>query len=191
MVRPLGWNKEIDMRVFFDCEFTGLHQKTTLISIGLVSEDGRDFYAELTNYDREQVDDWIQENVIDRLWLAPNILSSGGYQSLTVRADSGYVGTALADWLSQFNHCEIWSDCLAYDWVLFCQLFGHAFNIPENVYYIPFDIATLMQIKGVDPDINREEFAGMPAQDKHTALWDAKVIKACYEKLTTLANKGD
>ena len=42
-------------KIFFDTEFTGLHQKTTLISIGLVSEDGREFYAELTDYDKSQV----------------------------------------------------------------------------------------------------------------------------------------
>jgi len=82
----------------------------------------------------------------------------------------------------------MWSDTLAYDWVLFCQLFGHAFKIPDKVYYIPFDLATLFKVKGVDPDINREEYAlSGPAGDvpdsKHNALWDAQVIKACWEKL--------
>jgi len=33
-------------RIFFDTEFTGLHKDTTLISIGLIAEDGRTFYAE-------------------------------------------------------------------------------------------------------------------------------------------------
>ncbi len=35
-------------KVFFDTEFTGLRQQTTLISIGLVAETGETFYAELT-----------------------------------------------------------------------------------------------------------------------------------------------
>ncbi len=52
------------MRVFFDAEFTGLHQHTTLISIGLVAEDGREFYAEFTDYDEGQVDSWLEKNVI-------------------------------------------------------------------------------------------------------------------------------
>ena len=52
------------MRIFFDTEFTGLHQNTTLISIGCIDENGRTFYAESTDYDRSQVDDWIQKNVI-------------------------------------------------------------------------------------------------------------------------------
>ena len=38
------------MRIFFDTEFTGLHQNTTLISIGCIDENGRTFYAESTDY---------------------------------------------------------------------------------------------------------------------------------------------
>jgi hypothetical protein len=80
----------------------------------------------------------------------------------------------------------MWSDCLSYDWVLFSQIWGHAFNIPKNVYYIPFDICTVFKMKGIDPDVSREKFGcgevynEMP---KHNALWDARVIKMCYEKL--------
>jgi hypothetical protein len=55
-------------KVFFDTEFTGLHQGTTLISIGLVAETGETFYAELSDYDQTQVDDWLRENVISKLW---------------------------------------------------------------------------------------------------------------------------
>ena len=83
----------------------------------------------------------------------------------------------------------MWSDCLSYDWVLFCQIFGHAFNVPSNVYYIPFDICTLFFAKGIDPDVNREEFSivyDKIKQDKHNALHDAMVIKACFERLKTM-----
>ena len=51
-------------KIFFDCEFTGLHKNTTLISIGLISDCGKTFYAEFTDY---QVDDWIRDNVISKL----------------------------------------------------------------------------------------------------------------------------
>ena len=54
-------------KIFFDTEFTGLHQNTTLISIGLVAETGQTFYAELTDYDKNQIDDWLKTNVIDNL----------------------------------------------------------------------------------------------------------------------------
>ena len=175
-------------KIFFDTEFTGLHQKTTLISIGLISECGKTFYAELTDYDKSQIDDWLQKNVIDNLILNEN---EHGLNSSSLNGDNKlYLGKtfdvklSLQNWFSQFEQVEIWSDCLSYDWVLFNQFFGHAFNIPENVYYIPFDICTLFYAKGIDPDISREEYSGMTKNSvKHNALWDAKVIRECFFKL--------
>jgi hypothetical protein len=177
--------ERIDMtKIFFDTEFTGLHKDTTLISIGLVSEDGRTFYAEFNNYNRKQVDDWIKENVLVNL----RFENGGQWMPLLdlehheMKCESGEIWSSLDKWLEQFESVEMWSDCLSYDWVLFCDLFQGAMNIPKNVYYIPFDICTLMKAKGIDPDINREEYAGIEGK-KHNALHDAKVIKACYEKL--------
>lgn len=165
------------MKVFFDTEFTGLHKNTTLMSIGLVDENGRTFYAELSDYDPTQLDDWIKENVV------ANFTGDNIRTKLTLKAE-------LTEWLSAYDSVEMWSDCLAYDWVLFNDIWGHAFDIPKNVYYIPFDICTLMKIKGVDPDINREDYAyeGMPTPDtaKHNSLHDAWTIKRCYEKLEAL-----
>ena len=189
-------------KIFFDTEFTGLHQNTTLISIGLVSEDNRTFYAEFNDYDRLQCDDWIKEHVIDNLVMKPpkpgeqeyyhakrdkdNPIGQDIYNgySVQLRNNKETIADELALWLSQFGDVEMWSDCLSYDWVLFSQLYGHAFNIPVNVYYIPFDICTLFKVKGVDPDINREKFAEVEDVNlKHNSLWDAKVIKMYYEKL--------
>lgn len=175
-------------KVFFDTEFTGLHQNTTLISIGLVAADGQEFYAEFTDFDRSQVDDWLQENVLDNLLFVepgkrPSLPSVKPKIEL-YQGDRKYVASHLRNWLESQGPVEMWSDCLAYDWVLFNQLWGHAFNIPENVYYIPFDICTLFKAKGIDPDVSRESFAQMTdGEMKHNALWDAKVIKACYERL--------
>lgn len=180
-------------RVFFDCEFTGLHQFTTLISIGLVSECGKTFYAELTDYDQSQIDDWLKENVINKLILRKPKNTEGAIidytkhpKSVTFCGNMENLKIVLEDWLKEFEKVEMWSDCLSYDWVLFNQIFGHAFNIPSNVYYIPFDICTFFKIKGVDPDINREEFGfeeSYSEMSKHNALWDAIVIKKCYDKL--------
>jgi len=187
-------------RLYFDTEFTGLHQKTTLISLGIVSECGKEFYAEFTDYDKSQIDDWLLKNVIDKLkWNVTHtdqmmFTVEGGLSE--GYGNSEQVKFHLQKWLEQFEHIEIWSDCLSYDWVLFCQLWGHAFNIPKNIYYIPFDICTTFKEKGIDPDISREKFGYSKKQlnseiarfddfdaPKHNALWDAKVIKACHEKL--------
>ena len=174
-------------KIFLDSEFTGLHQKTTLISLGLMSDLGNTFYAEFTDYDKTQVDDCVQKNVINSLVLKNwdvEVDYDPYAQNVTVRGNTKENEQPLSHWLDGFKEIEIWSDCLSYDWVLFNQLFGHAFNLPKNVYYIPFDICTLFKIKGIDPDINREEFCGLSdSKQKHNSLWDAKVIKACYEKL--------
>lgn len=189
------------MKIFFDSEFTGLHKDTTLISVGLIAEDGRSFYAEFNDYDKSQIDEWIQENVINNLLIEEprdgeqeyyvasrsenNVFGNDLYSSYSVqlRGDSQTIAKELRTWTSQFDDIKIWSDCLAYDWVLFNHLFGNAFDIPNNVYYIPFDICTLFEIKGIDPDISREKFVAGIDGIKHNALYDATVIKACYEKL--------
>lgn len=176
-------------KLFFDTEFTGLHQKTTLISIGIVSECGKSFYAEFTDYDKTQVDEWLQTNVIDNLLLQGEEVYVGIDHPDTsmMVGDTSHIKDYLTEWLSQFESVQMWSDCLSYDWVLFSQIWGHAFNIPKNVYYIPFDICPMLLEKVGDADISREEFAGSVefpgGPKKHNALWDAYVIKACYEKL--------
>lgn len=171
------------MKVFFDTEFTGLHKNTTLISIGLIAEDGRKFYAEFNDYDKSQIDGWLQENVIENLRFDDR--PDWEFDPWFHWGDTTFVKNALQKWLAQFDKVEMWSDCLAYDWVLFNNIFGHAFSIPDNVYYIPFDICTLFKIKGIDTDISREKFSGFEG-DKHNSLYDAEVIKACYEKLVSL-----
>lgn len=170
------------MRVFFDFEFTGLHQGTTPISLGLVSQSGEQFCAEFTDFDGKQVDEWITNNVIPGMWWGNDVPPDVTY----VLGSRLMVKEALEKWLAQFDLVEMWGDCLAYDWVLFCDLFGTAFGIPGNVYYIPFDICTLFKAMEVDPDINREEFAGIIYNGnvaKHNALWDANIIRACYGRL--------
>jgi len=183
-------------KVFFDTEFTGLHQKTTLISIGLISECGKTFYAEFLDFDESQINDWLRENVIKNmqfLWHRKNEPKSmtryntngDALDKVEVYGKTETIKIRIAEWLEQFEQVEIWSDCLSYDWVLFNEIFGHAFNIPKNVYYIPFDICTLFKVKGIDPDISREEFANMKdGSQKHNALWDAKVIKRCFELMS-------
>lgn len=175
------------MNIFFDTEFTGLHQNTTLISAGFVSENNDEFYAEFTDYNKKQIDEWLQNNVIENLLMTKhdanycNIKDKNYY----IKGNTNKIKKYLSEWLLQFNDIEIWSDCLSYDWMLFNQLWGHAFNIPKNIYYIPFDISTAFKLKGIDPDINRETFSDLQSSksQKHNALWDAKVIKACYKKL--------
>ncbi|MGL5718069.1 MAG: 3'-5' exoribonuclease domain-containing protein [Paraclostridium sp.] len=174
------------MKIFLDTEFTGLHRNTTLISVGIVTDKGDTFYAELTDYDKKQINPWLEEHVINNLMMKNeregDLTCNGNH--MRIKGTKEMVREWLNHWLKRYDEIEVWSDCLAYDWVLFNDIFGTAFDIPENVYYIPFDICTLFKAKGVDPDISREEFAEAKDMDKkHNALYDAEIIKECYKKL--------
>lgn len=186
------------MKIFIDMEFTGLHQKTSLISIGLISEYGHKFYAEFTDYDKSQINDWLRDNVINNtLYISrglPNFASvlddycnDSNIPSIKMFSDKNTIVDKLKEWLSEFDDIEIWGDCLAYDWVLFCELFGGARNLPKNISCIPFDISTVMKIKGINPDISRERFASkgnkLEPSKLHNAIDDAYNIKKCYERL--------
>jgi hypothetical protein len=205
-------------KLFFDFEFTGLHQKTTPISLGIVSDCGKKFYAEFNDYDQRQIEDWLKENVISNLKFSQpkegedeyyvasraedNPVGNSLYHSYNVemRGDKRMIVSELNRWLKQFELVELWSDCLHYDFVLFCEMFGGAMKLPNNIYYIPFDLCTLLKVKGIDPDVNREVFGADAFSEngeplffdakcnilepvKHNALWDAEIIKRCYDKL--------
>lgn len=179
-------------KVFLDTEFTGLYQHASLISIGLISESGKRFYGEFTNFKEnyESIDPWVKDNVIGQLSYNSDVNTLDIQEKTGV--DKIWLGSEFSiaheikQWVSKLGYVEIWSDCLAYDWVLFCQLFGGAQYLPKEIFYIPFDISTLMVANGIDPDINREEFIGCEKGLKHNAMWDAIVIRKCYFRLMAM-----
>ena len=46
-----------------------LKKDTTLVSIGLITEDNESFYAELTDFDKSYKDEWFANNVLNNLLL--------------------------------------------------------------------------------------------------------------------------
>ena len=79
------------MKLFFDFEMTGLQQNTTPISIGIVSEDEKKFYAEFTDYDESRCDDWICENVLRNLFLEriTPLHAENSYEPFSVKQING------------------------------------------------------------------------------------------------------
>ena len=199
------------LNVYFDTEFTGLHKNTTLISIGLVAAGGERFYAELTDYDPSQIDEWLQDNVlanlkwktVDRNYNAPDpqAVDWDEQNNVNIHCSSKVLAKHLETWFERLiarevvtptgpQKIQMVSDCYAYDWVLFGDLWGHAFKVPEQVFYIPKDLSTMFMDAGIDPDTNREEFAEMiDGAQKHNALWDALVIQECHKRLTKILEK--
>jgi hypothetical protein len=204
-------------RIYFDAEFTGLRRETTLISLGLVTEEGRTFYAEFTDYHITQLDDWIRTNVVDKLRFNDrDSFSKDIYdpddkavdqdrRSVEMKGNRSEVCRELKAWLedesknSQWTsipgeaNLQILTDCYAYDWMLLVDLLtmnvpgGTAMDMPSCVYYIPIDLSTYLWSFKLDPDVSRESYGDIREPDsetmKHNALWDAQVIKACFERL--------
>jgi len=182
-------------QLFYDSEFTGLSADSSLISIGLITPEGRGFYAEFTDYNAAQCDDWIRENVLHHCrWLsqvdlpAPFVRQQG--EVTHVLGGRLQVRDALTEWLKQFEKAEVWADCLAYDWVLLCELFGGALHLPSQLFYMPMDLATLFKIKGIDPDCDRLVFSELEQVQQHNALDDARMARACYNKLIVLPDRS-
>lgn len=187
------------MKIFFDTEFTGLHKDTTLISIGMVAENGKKFYAESTDYCSVQCNDWIQDNVLSHTILQGNeeMAKELGEDANTtvVIGCSENIRHEVSEWMSQFEYVEFVSDVCHYDFVLLIDIFGIAFDLPKQVcpacYDINQDIARHYGISASESfDKSREdivaELCGKPiVGTKHNALYDAEVIKAIYEEISS------
>lgn len=200
------------MKIFFDTEFTGLHKDTTLISIGLIDENGRTFYGEFSDYDESKCDDWIRENVIKHLkWSKEGPVED--FVNIYVNSweafgSKEYIKIVLSEWLSKYDYVDLVSDCCHYDMVLFIDIFGDAWSIPDVVnpacHDINQDIAKYFDISEKEAfDLSREKFiekVNIDRQDdqnnfdisegekiiniegdKHNSLYDAKVIREIYK----------
>lgn len=221
--------KDKILNLYFDCEFTGLHKDTTLISLGIISDDNQRFYAEFADYDINQCNDWIKENVINNLTLQAlpwsqdveykiESMKKDGWEISDnpehptwnsiisycvahtskddVRQVCGsrwWVTLRLQDWLSQFESIQFVSDVCHYDFVLLIDLFGTAWDLPDNIspvcHDINTDIAYCYAISEREAfnksreEIVKEFYGHEIDGKKHNALYDAEVIKAIYDKI--------
>ncbi|MFN8243886.1 MAG: 3'-5' exoribonuclease [Ferruginibacter sp.] len=178
-------------RIFLDTEFTELKQHCALISIALVAESGKEFYAEFTDFDSSLASEWVIAKVLPKCWLQNNVEFSKTPDGTYLQGTKTDIKEALQKWLSDFPLVEIWADVLAYDWVLFCELFGGALNLPQNIFFAPSDFSTYLKIRGyINPisqyeeDLSRYTFAGTDEKGRHNALNDARTELACWKKIT-------
>ena len=192
------------MNLYFDTEFTGLQKDTTLISLGIIAEDGHCFYAKFTDYNQEQVNDWIEENVLAKLELSKEITDL--YDIYEVEGTKEEIKEALLYWLGELDdtHFDLVSDVCHYDMILFIDIFGGAFDLPEfispacydinqDIYYNTrsmseaFDANRELLLKDlVENSVDDVYYAMLPILEltdtsKHNSLYDAIIIKALYE----------
>lgn len=150
------------MLIFMDTEFTQLGPHADLISIGLVAEDGRQFYGERRDFDGASVSPFVRAVVLPLLGKQPECI---------------YVGNSLRDavtrWLYGFEEAEGGAEVRVDfngDWELLAQLLAHdvpGFITWSNVWY------------QVDQTVRHHffELTGLPA---HHSLYDALAFRAAY-----------
>lgn len=153
------------MNWFIDTEFDENGKTIELISIALVSEDGREYHAVSSEFDPEACNDWVKANVLPRLPL----------KGRKTRAEIKTEVAALL--LAGGVKPKIWGYYADYDWVVFCQLFGRMVDLPDGMPMLCHDIVQEMSRLGV-------KRADLPANDgAHDALEDARWIKATWSQL--------
>ncbi len=146
------------MRFFYDCEFIEDGFTIDLVSIGVVDERGREYYAVSTEFEPERAGLWVRSHVLPKL-------PSPSDPAWQCRA-------AIRDSLLEFltapgERVELWAWFAAYDHVALAQLWGAMPALPRA---LPRFTRELRQ---------RWEDAGRPAlppppSDAHDALADAR-----------------
>lgn len=173
-------------RYFLDTEFHEHPYTIGLISIGIVCDDGREFYAQNATLDLSVVNEWVRQNVLPGLtpygnpeWMKANeirhkLLEFFGIPTATIPVPE------IID-----PDPEIWGWYADYDWVIFCwTIAGPMVNLPQK---FPRYCRDLKQFND-DLGLSKEEIALPPSpEDEHNALADARWNKLVYDRLVEVA----
>lgn len=151
------------MQYWFDTEFDEQGKNIELISIGIVAEDGREYYAINADYDNTHASTWLRQHVL-------NQLSTENQKPLhTIRKEV----------LTFFSPppTEIWAYFGEYDWIVLRQLIGHMLDWPQGWPLSHMNIEQLRLSKA--PNLQ------LPIQEEglHHALHDARWTQAAWKHL--------
>lgn len=159
------------MKYFFDTEFIEDGRTIDLLSIGIVAEDGREFYRCSRGTDLNRANDWVKANVFPSL---PVINDHGVFEwkrddyvllPVTIRNDIlAFIGA---------DKPEFWAYYADYDWVVLCQLFGRMIDLPKGWPMYCRDVKQLCDSVG-NPKLPRQD-------GEHHALNDARWTRQAYE----------
>ena len=160
------------MRYFYDCEFIEDGRTIELVSIGVVGEDGREFYAVSSEFDPSRAIDWVRRNVLDKL---PPPADRSWRPLARIREE------LLAFLLEPGETIELWAWMAAYDHVVLAQLWGDMRALPRAIPRFTHELR------------QRWEDAGSPPlppapPDQHDALADARHNLARWHALAALGS---
>ncbi|MGN6609551.1 MAG: polyadenylate-specific 3'-exoribonuclease AS [Jatrophihabitans sp.] len=146
------------MRFFYDCEFIEDGSTIDLVSIGVVDETGREFYAVSTEFDASRAIPWVRRNVLDKL---PSPADPAWRSRDRIRDD------LLAFLLEPGDGVELWAWMSAYDHVVLCQLWGDMRALPRSIPRFTHELRQRWEDAGSPP-------LPPPPPDQHSALADAR-----------------
>lgn len=153
------------MLFYFDTEFIEDGKTIDLISIGITSEDGREYYAESKECDLTKANDWVKTNVIPHL--------KGGAH---VR-ERAHIATDIVAFVGA--HPEFWAYYASYDWVALCQLYGRMIELPDTWPKYCNDLKQLAVSLG-SPELPKQ------VGTEHHALEDARWNKHVHRFLLSI-----
>lgn len=164
----------------YDTEFLENGKTIELISIGIVCEDGREYYAVNADMDEKRIakHDWLMKNVVEHLPLhhysAPRDglgwIWSLDHKSTLVKP-KWVIANEVRDFLLAGNDVELWAYYGAYDHVALAQLWGTMMALPTGIPMFTHELMQLLeqvQASGVDVRVGK----GLPGE--HNALADAR-----------------
>lgn len=159
------------MRFFYDTEFIEDGSTIELISIGIVAEDGREYYAVSTEFDAADANDWVRDNVLDKL---PERSHPAWKSRAQIRSD------VFAFLTGGRTPPELWAWVGAYDHVVLAQLWGDMRALPREMPRYTRELKQYWIMAG------RPRLPQLPAGN-HDALVDARhnlaKFRACAEAL--------
>lgn len=157
------------MRYFIDTEFVEDGRTIDLISIGVVAEDGREFYAHSGEYDRAKA----EAHPFVSVSVLPHLVDTPAQSRESIRDE-------LAVFLRQGGDPELWGYFAAWDHIALMQLWGDFSAQPDWLPMRSNDVAQLAQMMGVRK---------LPHQSgsEHDALADARWTKEVFDYLAEVS----
>jgi hypothetical protein len=162
------------VRYFYDCEFIEDGRTIDLVSIAMVDEAGREFYAVSTEFDASKAINWVRRNVLDKL---PPPADPAWRSLEQIRTD------LLAFMTEPGDEIELWAWMASYDHVALAQLWGDMRVLPRAIPRFTHELRQRWEDCGSPP------LPVAPA-DQHDALADARHNLARWTALRALADTG-
>lgn len=166
-------------RYFYDTEFNDDGTTIDLVSIGIVSDDGREYYAVSSEFDVERLRarKWLLDNVWPYLPLTDRM---GPEEDLNFSHPDvkprSQIAAEVKDFLLSAQSPQLWAWYAAFDHVAYSQLFGKMIDIPVGLPWFTCDIKQEHVRLGC-PELPEQ------AADEHHALADARHNRVMFESL--------